>query len=71
MKKREFRLDVMQQEAQAKGEGKSDEEIQQLVTELYTNCKEEARQKAVDHLKASLKTVEAEATMNARLSSAL
>ena len=67
LKNREFRLDIMQQEAQARGEGKSDEEIKQLVSELHNTCEKEAKQKAENHLKASLKNVEGKEAMKKRL----
>ena len=59
----EFKLDLMQRQAQAKGEGKSEEEIQQLASKLEDECEAKTKKKAFDHLKSSLKTVQEEKDM--------
>ena len=66
-----FKLDLVQQQAQAKGEGKSEKEIQQLADELEAKRKAETEQEASDHLKASLRTVEKKEDMVERLSNGL
>ena len=64
----DFQLDVVQRKAQAEGEGKSKQEVQEIVEELETTCKADADKRAHAHLKASLKIVEEKEDMIKRLS---
>ena len=54
----EFELVRERTESEARGAGKSDEEIQHLVDELKNNRRLEAQKHAYNHLKASLKFVQ-------------
>ena len=67
----DFRLDVMQRKAQAEGEGKSKQEIQEIVEALETARKVDADKRARAHLKASLEIVEEKENMVKRLISGL
>ena len=58
VKGREFELLKMRKESEAIGAGESPEQIQQIVEELQTTRKAEAKEDALNHLKASLKRVE-------------
>ena len=68
---REFELIRMRTESEARGSGKSEEQIQQIVAELQTTRKTEANENALSHLKASLGTVEEKEDMVKRLSDGL
>lgn len=68
---REFELIRMRTEAEARGSGKSEEQIQQIVDKLQTSRKTEAKENALSHLEASLGTVEEKEHMVQRLSEGL
>ena len=67
----DFQLDVVQRTAQAEGEGKSKQEIQEIVEKLEITRKIDADKRARTHLKASLKIVEEKEDMIKRLSAGL
>ena len=71
VKGREFELLKMRKESEAIGAGESPEQIQQIVEELQTTRKAEAKEDALNHLKASLKRVERKEEMVNRLRSGL
>ena len=71
VKGREFELLRMQTESEARGAGKSEEQIKQIVDELKVTRRKEAKENAHRHLKASLKIVEEKEGMVKRLSSRL
>ena len=64
----EFESLKMQTEFKAKGAGRTQEEILQLVEELQESRREDAAESTRSHLKASLKSVESKSTMIQRLS---
>ena len=64
---REFELLKMREESEAKGAGRSPEEIQQIVDDLQKTRKEVARENALNHLTASLRKVEEKEEMVTRL----
>ena len=67
----DFQSDLMLKEAQAEGEGKSKQEIEDIVKGLKADCKVGADKRARAHLKASLKIVEKKEDMVKRLSDGL
>ena len=71
VKNREFRLEVMRQEAQARGAGNSEEQIQQLVGKLENSRRAEAMEIGCNHVEASLKTIETKEEMIQRLEAGL
>ena len=71
IKSREFELLRMRTESEARGAGKGEEQIQQIVDNLQTTRKAEASENALSHLKASLGTVEVKEDMVKRLSDGL
>ena len=71
VKGREFESLRMRKESEAKGGGKTPEQIQQIVEELETTRKSEAKENALNHLKASLKKVEKKEEMVNRLKDGL
>ena len=71
VKGREFELLRMRTESEARGAGKSEEQIRQIVDELKVTRRKEAEENAHRHLKSSLKIVEKKEDMVKRLSSGL
>lgn len=71
VKGREFELLRMRTESEARGAGKNEEQIQQIVDKLQTSRRANAKKVALDHLKASLGTVEEEKNMIKRLKAGL
>ena len=71
VKGREFELLKMNRESEARGAGRSPKQIQQLIDELQTTRKAEAKKRAYDHLKASLKPVQSKKEMVRRLRSVM
>ena len=71
VKGREFESLRMRKESEAKGGGKTSEQIQQIVEELETTRKSEAKENALNHLKASLKKAEKKEEMVNRLKNGL
>ncbi|MDE0396779.1 MAG: hypothetical protein OXL96_03130 [Candidatus Poribacteria bacterium] len=66
-----FQLYLVQQKAQAKGEGRSEDEIHQLGDKLETEHKAKTKKDALMHLKASLRRVEETEDMVTRLGKGL
>ena len=62
-----FKISLIQEQAQAKGEGKNEEQIRDLTSKLEIECKENAKKVAYNHLDASLKVVEEKEVMVNRL----
>ena len=67
VKGREFEYLRIQEESEAKGAGKSPEEIQQIVEDLVKKRKTVAKENALNHLKASMIHVEEKEVMVNRL----
>ena len=66
-----FQLYLVQQKAQAKGEGRTEDEIRQLGDDLETKQKEKTEKETLNHLKASLEVVEETEKMVNRLKTGL
>ncbi len=64
---REFELLKMREESEAKGARRSPEEIQQIIEDLQSTRKQDARNNASNHLKASLRKIEKKEEMVVRL----
>ena len=58
VKGREFESFITTKEAEARGAKKSEKQIRQIIEELQATRKADARQDALNHLKASLETIE-------------
>ena len=68
IKSRDFELLKMKAESEARGAGRTQEEILQLVEKLQESRRKDAAENTCSHLTASLKTVESKSTMIQRLS---